>query len=1080
MSQSVVSGRATDPLLAELVEEITDKLQKGEPVDLEAHIQQHPERADELRKLLPALHMLAVAGSGAGADDAPERSQHEEAPLCGVLGDFRITHEVGRGGMGIVYEAEQISLGRRVALKILPFASTLDPKQLQRFKNEAQAAAGLHHTNIVPVYATGCERGVHFYAMQFIDGQTLAHVIADLRIQIADLKDERDRFPSVANGHHDPDATASPSRAEPICTLKSAVCNSTEAALLTEATTTDRAFFRTVAKLGIQAAQALEQAHQLGVIHRDIKPANLLVDGRGNLWVTDFGLAHCQSQVGLTMSGDLVGTLRYMSPEQALAKRVIVDHRTDIYSLGATLYELLSLEPAFPGNDRQELLRQIAFEEPRPPRRLNNAVPGELETIVLKAMEKNPHERYPTAQELAEDLERFLKDEPIRARRPGFLQRTQKWARRHKPLMAAAVAILLTMALASGVSSVLVWSAYRSEARAHEAETEQRRVGEHREKLAREREAETSAVLGFFESKIIGAARPKDQAGGQGHDITLADAIRAALPYVDKSFTAQPLIEARLRMAMGISFHYLSDAKSACEQLEAARRLYVTHHGLDQPETLACMGNLAIAYAYSGRIQESLKLHEETLRLRKAKLGNDHPETLKGRNSVAALLRLDPGRSQEAFKLFEETLQLQQAKLGRDHPDTLASMSTLAESYRNVGRVDEALKLQEETLRLWKAKLGPNHPDTLSSMDSLATCYAAVGRAQEALELREETLRLRRAELGPNHRDTLRTMDNLAISYAAGRRQDALKLFEETLRLREISLGRDHPDVLSSMNNLATCYDSAGLTQEALKLHEKTLRLRKSKLGPDNGATLQSMNNLANSYFAVGDADKALALLHDTLTLRERRVEAEPGNSLEQSRLAWTHGQIGQAKEARQDYALAVKAYANSVEMFGKLDQAGALKAPFFRHRMTHYQQRLAFCRKVERAVKDLSFTLKQPAEEVPRFLDVRVRFFLKGHELSAAVESAAKMKELAGDKAERLYDAACAYALCAGAKDPPSGTARLVKECADEAMAILNQAVAKGWKNVAHIKRDKDLDALRAREDFQKLLSNLEARKKD
>src|SRR5205823_7117181 len=178
----------------------------------------------------------------------------------------------------------------------------------------------------------------------------------------------------------------------------------------TERSTKTPAFFRTVANLGVQAAEALEHAHQLGVIHRDIKSANLLVDERGNLWVTDFGLAHCQSQAGLTMSGDLVGTLRYMSPEQALARRVETDHRTDVYSLGATLYELLTLEPVFNGRDRQELLRQIAFEAPKPPRRLNRAIPAELETIVLKALEKNPTDRYATAQELADDLERYLKD----------------------------------------------------------------------------------------------------------------------------------------------------------------------------------------------------------------------------------------------------------------------------------------------------------------------------------------------------------------------------------------------------------------------------------------------------------------------------------------------------------------------------------------------------------------------------------------------------------------------------------------------------------------------------------------------
>jgi tetratricopeptide (TPR) repeat protein len=214
-----------------------------------------------------------------------------------------------------------------------------------------------------------------------------------------------------------------------------------------------------VAQLGVQAAEALEHAHQLGIVHRDIKPGNLLVEhapvplgeqagAEGlRLWVTDFGLAHCRSQAGLMLTGDLVGTLGYMSPEQALARRAAIDHRTDVYALGVTLYELLTLEPAFPGHDRAELLRQIAFAEPRPPRQLNKAVPRELETIVLKAMEKDPGIRYATAQELADDLRRFLKDEPIRARRPTPLQRARKWARRHRPVAGAAVAVLVVAGL---------------------------------------------------------------------------------------------------------------------------------------------------------------------------------------------------------------------------------------------------------------------------------------------------------------------------------------------------------------------------------------------------------------------------------------------------------------------------------------------------------------------------------------------------------------------------------------------------------------------------------------------------------
>jgi hypothetical protein len=207
---------------------------------------------------------------------------------------------------------------------------------------------------------------------------------------------------------------------------------------------------RNLARLGLEAAEALEHAHQEGIIHRDIKPANLIVDAKGHLWVTNFGLARLQSDTGLTVSGDLLGTLPYMSPEQALGHPVGLDHRTDLYSLGTTLHELLTLVPAFTGRDRQQLLRQIASEEPRPPRRVNKAVPEELETIVQKAMAKDPRERYAKAQELADDFRRYLEDKPIRARRPSLLEQARKWTRRHRPVVVSAavglVLVLLTLA----------------------------------------------------------------------------------------------------------------------------------------------------------------------------------------------------------------------------------------------------------------------------------------------------------------------------------------------------------------------------------------------------------------------------------------------------------------------------------------------------------------------------------------------------------------------------------------------------------------------------------------------------------
>jgi WD40 repeat protein/serine/threonine protein kinase len=439
-----------DPALAEYVEEFTRKLEAGEHVDFEAFARDFPHWAEPLARLLPALQALANWSESVQRGSAAPSVLAGIEPVGSLLGEYRIICEVGRGGMGIVYEAVQGSLNRRVALKVLPFAAALDDKRRQRFKQEAQAAAKLHHTNIVPVFSVGCERGVHFFAMQYIEGRTLAAVIDELRNMAG---------PAVA-----PAVTKLTSEAAPLAEDAAKSIGKSDArtfptsgtSLPAEETVHDAftagstvahgsaEFFRTSARLGMQAAEALAHAHAQEVIHRDIKPANLLVDVRGHVWVTDFGVAHMAGDAGLTLSGDLLGTLRYMSPEQALAMHDL-DARSDVYSLAATLYELLALRPALDGKNRHEILRQIAFEEPRPLRQVNSAVPGELETIVAKAMAKEPAVRYATAQELADDLRRFLEDKPIRARRPGPLERARKLARRHQGVARTAAALALAV-----------------------------------------------------------------------------------------------------------------------------------------------------------------------------------------------------------------------------------------------------------------------------------------------------------------------------------------------------------------------------------------------------------------------------------------------------------------------------------------------------------------------------------------------------------------------------------------------------------------------------------------------------------
>lgn len=469
MNESMKPSTENDPRVFEAVQRYLQQIESGRPPNRAELVILYPDLMETLEPYLDAIEMLQTAAPQLREPSASGSRKGEAIPegfSAEPLGDFQLVREIGRGGMGVVYEAIQLSLGRKVAIKVLPFAAALDARQLQRFRNEAQAAAALHHPHIVPVYGVGCERGVHFYVMQLIEGQNLATLISEQR-------QEPGKFPQTiidSLSHSHSLEQSPPARRE---TPREAH-HETRRILGGEPTSrrgsTSSSYARTVAEIVAQAADALDYAHSLGVVHRDVKPANIIVDQSGVAWVADFGLAQVQSDHVLTQAGDLLGTLRYMSPEQASGQMTHVDQRSDVYSLGATLYELLTLQPLFAADHRQALLRQILDEKPPALKSAFRSLPRELETITRKALEKVPDERYASAGAMRDDLRRFLNDLPILARPPSLPERLTKWSRRHRGVVLSGVAALVLTVAGLSVATWMTASAYdRERAKAQEA-----------------------------------------------------------------------------------------------------------------------------------------------------------------------------------------------------------------------------------------------------------------------------------------------------------------------------------------------------------------------------------------------------------------------------------------------------------------------------------------------------------------------------------------------------------------------------------------------------------------------------------
>ena len=455
----------------EVANEFAELIRRGENPVVDQFADEHPDIADKIRQLFPILEMMERHGD---SRDSWSANELENAAFQSIddsaassaperLGDFRIIREIGRGGMGIVYEAEQESLGRIVALKVLPISAQFDQRRQFRFKQESRASAKLHHTNIVPVFGVGTQDGLSYFVMQYIDGKPLNELVADLdcirsgeNLEKVDseLSDEIaaalfDEFPSSTSKQYDSgNSDAGKIEQE---TFEESVNWTTNSKI--NPTRARSNYFRNIARIGVRTADALHYAHQCGVLHRDVKPSNLLLDRSGSVWVTDFGLAKYLDSPDFTKTGELVGTLRYMSPEQLDGESTT---QSDVFGLGLTLFELLSLRPAYSGVDRKNLLNNVSDAKVPLLRSVDSSIPKDLETIVAKCTRQDPSQRYASANEVSEDLKRFLAGQTIAARRSGVIERTWKWCRR-RPTVAIMVAALIASIFAGTTGIIWQW-----------------------------------------------------------------------------------------------------------------------------------------------------------------------------------------------------------------------------------------------------------------------------------------------------------------------------------------------------------------------------------------------------------------------------------------------------------------------------------------------------------------------------------------------------------------------------------------------------------------------------------------------
>lgn len=763
--------------------------------------------------------------------DAPGRA---DALGTVIAGKYTLTEPLGEGGMGTVYLARQSEPVRRfVAVKLIK--AGLDSKAvLARFEAERQALALMDHPNIAKVLDAGATPdGRPYFAMELVKG-----------VPITAFCDARKLTP------------------------------------------------RERLELFVPVCRAVQHAHQKGVIHRDIKPSNVMValyDGKPVPKVIDFGVAKATGQpltdkTLVTGFGAIVGTPEYMAPEQAELNQLDVDTRADVYALGVLLYELLTgstpltrqrlgkavllevlrlvreEEPPLPSTrlSTADALPSIAANRGTEPRRLAALMRGELDWVVMKALDKDRARRYETVNALARDVERYLADEPVEAGRPTAAYRLRKFARKHRSPLALAALAVLGLVAAVGVST---WQAVRA--------TEAEALADKRLAAMTEAEVETAATLRETTAVadfLVDAFRKPDP-DADGPSLKVVDLLGPAVVRLDADTAMEPRTRTRLRAALAATYRGLGMADKAVELGRTAKAEAVTSHGPDAAMTFRIINELGLALINASAPENAVPLLQDVFRRQTAQFGAEDPETLTTMNNLALALHMDKKLS-AALPLFEECLAIRNRVLPADHRHTLTSLHNLACLYRDMKRVDVAIGLHEDCLRRRRASLGESDPGTLLSMNALAQAYTGAGRAPEAIPILEACVRSNQIKRGADHRITTNTMTNLGSAYrAAGRTRDAIRTLEQSLALQTATLKPDHPLTLTTANNLARAYIDAARPAEAIPILEDTVRRRTTRRSRDDDDTLYPRVNLGRAYRDVGRTGDAVRELTEALAV---------------------------------------------------------------------------------------------------------------------------------------------------------------------------------------------------------------------